>query len=345
MKNPNNDSVLPHELSLYDDELLAVAREEVDHYKASDLRNFGEPTVIDLIDGRQTTYYSYPVEESRGNIVFFQPVANSMKPQAMAQVLAMQALTKRSVTVIEQNNYKLNHRERQLVSHGDFAPLGEIRLQAIEQALGRSALDDELTISGFSFGATDAAATSAAIARHDAFEIDGAVYGEPTNILRRSLLSLGKAFAGTSDTELLGSVLMAKFPALTELWDISSDGKKSSYLNKDLRGFVIDFSKHRNITPVRGLCYPNFANDVVSSLATVKPSGNIIVHKDDDSVLTPRNAFDRQIKVIKDAVGTDMEINIEDIRTTTDEKVGHAIGDNPWAWSTIVRLALKDLNF
>lgn len=322
----------------YDDGLDS-ALEYLQPFCADDLRNFGEPTIVNLADGRQTTYFDYPIKDSSGTILFFQPVANEMKAQAMGQVKALHTFNK-NVVVIPQNNIRLTKAERKLVKNGNFSPYGEIRLQAIAHYLGSRAIEGDITLAGYSFGATDAAATGAAIARHDAFEISGASFGEPTNIMNRSLLDIGKAFAGPSTEDLLNSIQMSNFPALIDLWEISPDGKKSKYLNRDLRGFVINFMKYRNLPAVKGLCHPTFAGDVATMMDAVADDGVIVVHKDLDSLLTPYEAFKDQFDQIVVA-GLLKGIRVKRILTSTDQKVGHALGDNPIAQRGLVLPAIK----
>ena len=340
-----NSIQLPRGLEAFNDSQLTEAREATAHLTAADLRNIGEPTTFELRDGRETFYYSYPLEGAEGTIFFYQAVNQNMTPQAMAQVYAMQALLNRSVVVFPQNSIGFNRAERKQIRRGDFSPYGEIRLQGIEHALGSGAVGGEITIAGYSFGATDAAASGAAIAKHKSLEVTAAVLAEPANITKRNIGRLALDLFSTSSKDLIHAVQAADFPALTELYKIAPSGKSSAYLRRDFLKFAKNFLKigNGNGNASLGLTKPEFASDVIGMFDAMANNGLVFLHEDLDSKITPEGALDQQYREIETAniISNRRTIALRKLRTTTLDKQGHALGDNPWAWASIIRSALE----
>lgn len=336
-------SVLPPQLAEYDDERLGSAREKLQGSKASDYMREFDPIIVDLPDGRQTAYYYFETENQSNakTVIHFQPVANGLKPQGVPLVNAIQSLTDHNVLFVPQNNYTLTKPERKLVVNGNFAPLAEQRLRILDHAafLGQVALNS-VNLAGFSFGATDAAATMSAISRHNVGVVGSAVFGEPANIIERSRLQLLHDFVAPSSKTFVDAVLMSQLPALIELWGVSDGDSSSTYMKSDFAGFARDFVKYRNIVPALGLRYAAFADNVMDGLDATAFGARIVAHKDLDSILTPEQAFDEQTQRIA-ASSLARHISLRIVKTSTEKAVGHAIGDNPWFWATLVRMGIE----
>ena len=343
-----NTSVLPEQLAQYDDEKLAEARQKVAGLSASRLREKDNPYVVTLPNGRQTTYHfftppkgytDFPAEET---LVHFQPIANGMKPQAMALVHALMALTGQNVLFVPQNNYALTRPEKQRMrDDGDFSPLAQQRVKTLEYAAKRGHVAlQSLRLAGFSFGATDAAATTQALAKSGAGMVDALVVAEPANVTDRTTKELLHDFNETGTKQFLASVAMSQFPALTELYGLKEDGTGASrYLYKDLAKFPYDFVRHGNFPPALGLRHATLASQVVDGLGAMRPDATLVLHKDLDSSLAPLGDYEFTADAIKEQA-LSRGVHVVDIRTSTPERAGHAIGDNPWYWATMARIAL-----
>ena len=339
---------LPNGLEELNDAKLAAAREVTAHLTAADLRNIGEPTIIDLPNGHQTKYHFYPVDDAEGTIFFYQAVNQNMTPQAMAQVYAMQALLKRNVIVFPQNCIEFEHADTKKIRSGDFSPYGEVRLRGIEHALGRTAVDGDVTLAGFSFGATDATASAKVIAEQQALAIGTLIVAEPANIAKRSLARLSKDFLSTNTQDLIHAVQAADMPALTELYAIRESGKSSPYLQKDLVNFVRNFVKpeNGNFNAARGLRKATLGPALDGVFKAMAEDGLVLLHEDTNSRLTPEGALDKIYSRLQSVLDQHPEDNPNNaelamIKTSTENEQGHAIGDNPWAWSSIVRTAIE----
>jgi hypothetical protein len=339
-------SVLPPELVKFDDDHLATARESISRLGAEDLRSLGEKILVTLPDGRKTHYAYFPnlSAASTDTLVHFQPIANGIKPQAIAQVAALRALTEHNVLFVPQNNYTFTKNERKQVLSGDYSPLAEQRLRIVEHAasLGYIALDS-IKLIGYSFGATDAAATGAEITKKDAGIIRAAVFAEPANVVNRSSLALFKDFSSTKTDKFLEAVTMADLPALSELYDIRNRKiMPSTFMTQDMAKFPYEFIRYGSTITARGLRFANFAIEVSQALESTAVGSNVVIHKDLDSDLAPLSAFNEQSAEICQAADK-RGINVFDIRTTAENQLGHAIGDNPWFWATLSRIALKSI--
>lgn len=339
---------LPNGLEQMNDDKLAAAREATAHLTAADLRAIGDPVILDLPNGRQTRYYHYPLDGAEGTIFFYQAVNQNMTPQAMAQVYAMQTLLNRSVVVFPQNCIVFEHADVKKIRKGDFSPYGEVRLRGIEHALGRTSVSGDITIAGFSFGATDAAASAKTIAEKQALAVDTLVVAEPANIAKRSILGLAKDLLSTSSQDLIHAVQAADMPALSELYDISKNGKKSTYLQQDFVQFARNFAKpsNGNLNVARGLRKAKLTSQLEKAFKAMAENGLVLLHEDTDSKLTPEGALDEVYSRLRSTLNQHPRFNPNNaelamIKTSTPDKQGHAIGDNPWAWSSIVRTAIE----
>lgn len=339
---------LPNGLEQMNDDKLVAAREATAHLTAADLRAIGEPVILDLPNGRQTKYYHYPLDGAEGTIFFYQAVNQNMTPQAMAQVYAMQALLNRNVVVFPQNSIRFEFGDIKKILGGDFSPYGEVRLRGIEHALGRAAVSGDITVAGFSFGATDAAASAKTIAEKQALAVDTLVVAEPANIAERSILGLAMNLLSTSSQDLIHAVQAADMPALSELYDISKNGKKSTYLQRDFVLFARNFAKPRNgnLNVAFGLTNPTLRSALEAAFKAMAENGLVLLHEDTDSMLTPKGALDETYAHLQSVLDEHSEkynpnnAKLAMIKTSTPDKQGHAIGDNPWAWSSILRMAI-----
>lgn len=342
-------SVLPEQLQQYDDDVLAEARDKLHSLSAKSLHEPGNPYVVTLPDGRQTSYYyfkpraGWTLNRAEETIVHFQPIANGMKPQAMAQVEAIMALTGQNVLFVPQNNYRLNKREKAKVRvNGDFSPLAEQRVAILEYAADRGQLAlGSLRVAGFSFGATDAAATAQQLAKTGAGSVDAMVLAEPANIADRKPQELLKDFNQTGTKQFMAAVAMAQFPALTELYGLQNPNTKMSpFLAKDLVKFPYEFVRYGNLVPALGLTNATFTKQVIDGLGAMHHDARIVLHKDYDSAISPADDYELAAAIIAEQAAP-RGIDVVNIRTSTPEQMGHAIGDNPWYWATMARIALN----
>lgn len=342
-------SVLPEQLRQYDDAVLAAARESLARLRAEDLFTFGKPQVVTLPDGRQTTYYyfEHPADSAeRGNeetVVHFQPIANGMKPQAMAQVEAIMALTGQNVLFVPQNNYRLTKEEKVKVKgSGDYSPLAQQRVAILEHAAKSKKLAlGSLRLAGYSFGATDAAATAQQLAKSGAGSVDALVLAEPANIANRSAKELFDDFSETSTKQFMAAVAMSQLPALQELYGIGyRNTKMSRFLMKDLVKFPYDFVRHNNFVPALGLTHATFTGQVLDGLDAMHHDARIVLHKDLDSAISPADDYELAADIIAQQAAP-RGVEVANVRTSTPEQMGHAIGDNPWYWATMARIALN----
>lgn len=342
-------SVLPEQLRQYDDDVLAQARESLARLRAEDLHNNGNIHVVTLPDGRQTSYYfikklsDSPEVHNEETIVHFQPIANGMKPQAMAQVEAIMALTGHSVLFVPQNNYRLTKQEKAKVkNNGDFSPLAQQRVAILEHAAKKNRLElGSLRLAGFSFGATDAAATAQQLAKSGSGSIDALVLAEPANIAIRSPKELFDDFSETGTKQFMAAVAMSQFPALQELYGVSdSNTRMSRFLLKDLVKFPYDFVRYNNFVPALGLTRATFTGQVLDGLGAMHHDARIVLHKDLDSAISPADDYELAADIIAQQAAP-RGIEVVNVRTSTPEQMGHAIGDNPWYWATMARIALN----
>lgn len=342
-----SSNVLPRGLEQFgvNDDQLAKARSETHGLLTASLYVYGDPVMVDLPRGEQSYYFFYRNGDTPPEKTFIhtQPMSNDMNAQASAQVHAIQRLTGQNVLVIPQNNYHLTAKERLKVASGNFDPIGDKRLFLLQHAhyAGHLVLDS-LRAGGFSLGATDNSATMKAVAEKEVGEIEALAYGEAVNQKRRFPTTVTWDFTSPSTDKLSDAVLMSKFPALVELFGVSEEDKKSPYLSKDLSVFAKNFIMHHGLSILFGLSGSSFSEDVIASLPAMKKGSNLVIHNDRDSLLTRKLATD-EVKSEVTQAATPYGVDVTAIETSTERKIGHAIGDNPWLWATIVRISLKQI--
>ncbi|MFO0882312.1 MAG: hypothetical protein U0491_02580 [Candidatus Saccharimonadales bacterium] len=327
-----------------DDETLLNARMARAGKTALDLRRMAtsEPVIVPVDDNRTTYYHYFDAPGAEQTVVHFQPVANDLEhhPQGAAQAAAINALGY-NVVFLSQNVTELTKEERKKVWRGDLSPLGEQRLRVLEFAANAGHVDlGNLALAGYSFGASDSAITSALIAEKGVGEISSAVFGEPANIADRSVGALALAFAGpkaAGGKQLIDSVLLSQDPALIELWGAKEGEKSSGYMDVDFMHFAKAIIKRDNLWLAAALRHNAFADDVERGISAME-SGHIVLHKDHDSILTPSEAFEktRQRLTVAAQLGS---VSLSTVYTASEPWIGHAIGDNPWFWASLVRLS------
>lgn len=327
------------------DEVLTEARYSLRGTQAEDLRALAaQPsTVVPIDDSRNTYYHFFESPGAEHTVVHFQPVANDLEhhPQGASQAIAMNALGY-NVLFLSQNATQLTKNERKKVWHGDLTPLGEQRLRILEFAANEGHIElGSIALAGYSFGASDAAITSALIAEKGIGTIRSSVFGEPANITNRNVLKLLLDFAGpkaAGGKQLIDSVLLSQDPALIELWDAKRGAKTSLYMKEDFAHFARAILKRDNLWLAAALRHNRFTQDVERGLVAQK-GGVMVLHKDHDSVLTPEADFSEVERRLTIAAKLG-DVSLISVRSASEPWVGHAIGDNPWFWASLVRLSL-----